>query len=120
MHPLEDLPTKLLAKRGGGVHYVQPPGSRISWFSSTQSSRINIVKHSVRNVEAEKGKRDPLRRRNQPKSKKATAGKTSGRRSIDQSGNPNRSFPIVGIGASAGGFQAFTELLNHLPVDTGL
>ncbi len=29
-------------------------------------------------------------------------------------------FPIVGIGASAGGLEAFTELLKHLPFDTGL
>ena len=27
---------------------------------------------------------------------------------------------IVGVGASAGGLEAFTELLNHLPADTGL
>ena len=27
---------------------------------------------------------------------------------------------IVGVGASAGGLEAFTELLNHLPEDTGL
>ena len=27
---------------------------------------------------------------------------------------------IVGIGASAGGLEAFTELLSHLPADTGL
>lgn len=30
------------------------------------------------------------------------------------------SVPIVGIGASAGGLEAFTRLLNHLPLDTGL
>ncbi|HEV2329661.1 MAG TPA: chemotaxis protein CheB [Verrucomicrobiae bacterium] len=30
------------------------------------------------------------------------------------------SFPIVGIGASAGGLEAFTELLRHLPADTGM
>jgi two-component system CheB/CheR fusion protein len=30
------------------------------------------------------------------------------------------SFPVVGIGASAGGLEAFTELLQHLPVDTGM
>lgn len=30
------------------------------------------------------------------------------------------SFPIVGIGASAGGLEAFTQLLGALPVDTGL
>ena len=27
---------------------------------------------------------------------------------------------IVGVGASAGGLEAFTELLSHLPDDTGL
>ncbi len=30
------------------------------------------------------------------------------------------SFPIVGIGASAGGLQAFTRLLEHLPATTGM
>ncbi|HEV2176359.1 MAG TPA: PAS domain S-box protein [Terriglobia bacterium] len=29
-------------------------------------------------------------------------------------------FPIVGIGASAGGLEAFTALLKHLPPDTGM
>jgi two-component system, chemotaxis family, CheB/CheR fusion protein len=33
---------------------------------------------------------------------------------------PGNSFPIVGIGASAGGLEAFTELLSHLPDDTGM
>lgn len=30
-----------------------------------------------------------------------------------------RAFPIVGIGASAGGLEAFTQLLQQLPTDTG-
>ncbi|MFH1442076.1 MAG: chemotaxis protein CheB [Candidatus Omnitrophota bacterium] len=30
------------------------------------------------------------------------------------------SFPIVGIGASAGGLEAFKELLNYLPAKTGM
>ena len=30
------------------------------------------------------------------------------------------SVPIVGVGASAGGLEAFTELLKHLPLDTGM
>ena len=30
------------------------------------------------------------------------------------------SFPIVGIGASAGGLEAFTQLLAHLPTTTGM
>ncbi|MEH2263669.1 chemotaxis protein CheB [Nostoc sp.] len=29
-------------------------------------------------------------------------------------------FPIVGIAASAGGLEAFTQLLTHLPTDTGM
>ena len=28
--------------------------------------------------------------------------------------------PVVAIGASAGGMEAFTELLSHLPCDTGM
>lgn len=28
--------------------------------------------------------------------------------------------PVVGIGASAGGLEAFTQLLKHLPLDTGM
>jgi two-component system CheB/CheR fusion protein len=33
--------------------------------------------------------------------------------------SPKR-FPIVGVGASAGGLEAFTNLLTHLPPDTGM
>src|ERR1700690_2595058 len=29
-------------------------------------------------------------------------------------------FPIVGVGASAGGLEAFTQLLEHLPSTTGM
>jgi len=31
-----------------------------------------------------------------------------------------KDFPIAGIGASAGGLEAFTNLLKHLPVNTGI
>src|SRR5262245_30027788 len=31
-----------------------------------------------------------------------------------------RTFPVVGIGASAGGLEAFRQLLEHLPADTGM
>jgi two-component system CheB/CheR fusion protein len=31
-----------------------------------------------------------------------------------------QSFPVVGIGASAGGLEAFKQLLEHLPPDTGM
>src|SRR5437764_793049 len=33
---------------------------------------------------------------------------------------PNPAFPVVGIGASAGGLEAFTHLLEHLQADTGM
>jgi two-component system CheB/CheR fusion protein len=32
----------------------------------------------------------------------------------------SKAFPIVGIGASAGGLEAFKQFLEHLPVDTGM
>jgi two-component system, chemotaxis family, CheB/CheR fusion protein len=35
-------------------------------------------------------------------------------------GPQSPSFPVVAIGASAGGLEAFTELLRGLPVDTGM
>ena len=35
-------------------------------------------------------------------------------------GSTKESFPVVGIGASAGGLEAFTKLLKHLPNDTGM
>ncbi len=34
--------------------------------------------------------------------------------------SPAKSFPIVGIGASAGGLEAFTAFLKALPADTGM
>ncbi|MEG4393883.1 chemotaxis protein CheB [Microcoleus sp. BROC3] len=37
-----------------------------------------------------------------------------------QQNNQNELFPVVGIGASAGGLEAFIELLSHLPIDTGM
>ncbi|BAY60076.1 signal transduction histidine hinase [Calothrix brevissima NIES-22] len=38
----------------------------------------------------------------------------------EQENHDNTLFPIVGMGASAGGLDAFTELLTHLPDDTGM
>lgn len=43
------------------------------------------------------------------------AGDTEGQKSKN-----NTSFPVVGVGASAGGLEAFTQLLQHLPSDTGM
>ena len=38
---------------------------------------------------------------------------------LDEPGS-SASFPIVGVGASAGGLEAFTQLLKALPADTGM
>lgn len=39
---------------------------------------------------------------------------------VAQEPSENDSFPIVGIGASAGGLEAFNELLSHLPKKSGM
>ncbi|MEG4214908.1 chemotaxis protein CheB [Microcoleus sp. Pol14C6] len=39
---------------------------------------------------------------------------------IEQSAKTDAPFPIVGIAASAGGLEAFTQLLSNLPADTGM
>src|SRR4029453_17979208 len=41
---------------------------------------------------------------------------------IDGRSKPSErtTFPIVGIGASAGGLEAFSQLLRELPTDTGM
>lgn len=33
---------------------------------------------------------------------------------------PGRDFPVIGVGASAGGLEAFTQLLGHVPADIGM
>ncbi len=38
----------------------------------------------------------------------------------NQQDNPEELFPVVGIGASAGGLEAFTQILNNLPTNTGM
>ncbi|KAB8316846.1 hypothetical protein SD81_027295 [Tolypothrix campylonemoides VB511288] len=40
--------------------------------------------------------------------------------SDNQQDNQDELFPVVGIGASAGGLEAFTQLLNYLPTNTGM
>ena len=39
---------------------------------------------------------------------------------VTDADNGNGSFPVVGIGASAGGLEAYQQLLRHLPDDTGM
>src|SRR5262245_6540403 len=48
-------------------------------------------------------------------------GKTGDRSAASHRSQPtNHMFPIVGVGASAGGLEAFRQLLAALPVNTGI
>ncbi|MEH2068436.1 MAG: chemotaxis protein CheB [Nostoc sp.] len=55
-------------------------------------------------------------------SKKSESNSTTGQasNSEQQQENQKELFPIVAMGASAGGLEAFTRLLSHLPSDTGM
>jgi two-component system CheB/CheR fusion protein len=54
-------------------------------------------------------------------SKKSQADTTEAQASTEQQQDHQQElFPIVGMGASAGGLEAFTQLLSHLPNDTGM
>ena len=57
------------------------------------------------------------------KSKGASLGNgKSARVSLDSKGEEKRntSFPIVGIGASAGGLEAFEQFFSQVPPDSGI
>jgi two-component system CheB/CheR fusion protein len=56
-----------------------------------------------------KGKRDPIKTRGAEVNKESKSVKSE-----------NGLFPIVGVGASAGGLEAFTRLIKDLPADTGM
>ncbi|HSB16146.1 MAG TPA: chemotaxis protein CheB, partial [Bryobacteraceae bacterium] len=58
---------------------------------------------------------DPKKRRRDASRAKAVLPST-----YDPAEREVASFPIVGIGASAGGFEALTQMLQNLPSDTGM
>src|SRR5205823_5839634 len=66
---------------------------------------------------SEKSLRKKIARRQSPTGNKKRQSSSAPRKSPEA---PNDSFPITGIGASAGGLEAFTQLLKHLPADTGM
>jgi len=49
-----------------------------------------------------------------------TPSKENAQRAAGMADDSRARFPIVGVGASAGGLEAFTQLLKHLPADTGM
>src|SRR5437016_12528877 len=58
-----------------------------------------------------------LRKNNHPTS---NGSKSDRRPSQAAASSVSKNFPIIGVGASAGGLEAFTELLHALPKDNGM
>jgi two-component system CheB/CheR fusion protein len=54
------------------------------------------------------------------KTQKKKLAATKKKSEISAKSSAGASFPIVGIGASAGGLEAFTDFLKNLPVNTGM
>ena len=53
--------------------------------------------------------------------RKSPRGQTKAKEDREESaGKPQNDLLIAAIGASAGGIEAFTELVTNLPVDTGM
>jgi two-component system CheB/CheR fusion protein len=59
-------------------------------------------------------------RRRPPKEARTTPDPAVGSADEPEPPDDGASFPIVGVGASAGGLEAFTQLLKSLPLDTGM
>ena len=57
---------------------------------------------------------------NQPSEQFASESTANEAFDVEQQDNTNTLFPIVGIAASAGGLEAFTQVLKHLVTDTGM
>jgi two-component system CheB/CheR fusion protein len=56
----------------------------------------------------------------QPRTSVRSQVTTTASRSSKEQSLVARSFPVAGVGASAGGLEAFTALLHHLPPNTGI
>jgi two-component system CheB/CheR fusion protein len=75
----------------------------------------------VEEYERRKGYRQQMKREkdmaSKPRHRKSGRAKTQ---SAPAAGNPHVKFPIVGIGASAGGLEAMIQVLRQLPANTGM
>ena len=63
-----------------------------------------------------------MKKRNSPKTKNpsGTRKKEGAPSTSEESEDRVKLFPVVGIGASAGGLEAFTQLLHALPPENGM
>src|SRR6266571_9038713 len=80
------------------------------WFQSNKPDPDAIMNAKAG---AERSRTERLAAKRMPR-RAPTRGRRAG-------GKPQaRSFPVVGIGASAGGYEAYTKFLEKLPLDTGM
>ncbi|MBP6657478.1 MAG: PAS domain S-box protein [Bacteroidia bacterium] len=85
------------------------------------SGKKNISKKSVEEKSSAVKKTDKKSKKKKSALQiKSVAKKTSSKSMTKEEAIKKASFPIVAIGASAGGLEAITELLKNLPVDTGM
>lgn len=78
---------------------------------------------STRSLKGSPQKKSRRRTPNKPSSSSSKNRATKSNQSAtpkSSSQNSDNSFPVVGVGASAGGLEAFTRLLQRLPTDTGM
>src|SRR6266481_2251087 len=67
-----------------------------------------------------RGKESPRKQKSSARGKSSQPRLKSPRPPPSQPKTPAPAFPVVGVGASAGGLEAFTHLLEHLPADAGM
>jgi two-component system CheB/CheR fusion protein len=67
-----------------------------------------------------KGRKPAASQSTESRFAKARASAVSRSATPAHNGPTPSTFPIVGVGASAGGLEAFTHLLKHLPLDSGM
>jgi two-component system, chemotaxis family, CheB/CheR fusion protein len=86
---------------------------------SAKAYNADQARHFARmqevSVAARRGKQPTRRQRRRPE--KAPAANPAAAPPPPDPAEVSASFPVVGVGASAGGFEAFSELLSHLPSD---
>src|SRR5437764_6229077 len=82
-----------------------------------------VKREATKNARS-RGRVDSLRRQDAPArrqyQRKSSQSKPAKTKSSSSPASKNLSCPIVGIGGSAGGFEAAMELLRHLPSRTGM